>query len=872
MNLSIRVLVCLLLVTSSYGQLATKNPLDELKDNVVRVLAEAAAPFTPEQERELALLIEEQRQSSEDLFGQIMDFSGGLPQGQERDRALAGIQWIQDEFLKKLPNYLTPEQRAAWEKYESASAATAAASPARPAARGARTEQIQQIRINNNPFTTEEDSGNGFGGSGPGVSFGGNFAVGGGNFQGGNFQGGGNQGGGGNFQGGGNQGGGGNFQGGGNQGGNRQGNQRTEIIQRGGEGAFHGNFQATFQDEILNARNPFAQNRPPYYERTINGNFNGPLLRERLTINVGFNDNRQENVGTVKVELLDGPFSLGITRPAVSRNFNSTAIMQFSERNSLHFGGRYFTNNRKNQQVGDFSLPSRGLTFDGRNYNFDLRQITILSSRSVYETRFGYQNNHNKATPLATDVGINVLDAFRGGGSQENNEDKAKNYQFGNLFYYVGDRSTARLGVDGSYRRDQSRTEANFIGEFTFSDLESYRNGLPLKYRVTRGNPLLDSSQLQLAFFLQNDFRVTNRFTVSYGARYQYQSNLKDRNNINPRMAAAYAIGTTTVIRAGIGVFNQRLNENLAQNLLRLDGTRQGEILVDNPGWPNPFAAGTLKDVTSRRVRAPELAASYNVNTSLSFERTLPANLFLTVSTDYNRGIRLFRSRNLNAPLPDTGIKPFPNQGHIYQLESTGKSEYRNLRVAMRQRFSVFSVTAAYTLASGNNDSDQPLNLPANNYDLKTQWGPTAFVQKHQFNTSLNSSLPLGVFLTTTLAANSGNRYNITTGKDNNGDGQTNDRPTGILRNSALGPRFFNVSFNFSKAFQIGGVSKSAGRNGPGGAGGAGSQMSIFVNATNALNMTNPGTPSGVMTSPFFGKSFNGSAPREIEMGMRYQF
>src|SRR3972149_10778067 len=114
------LLVSVLVTLPLHGQLTAQNPLDELKDQVVQVLNDAGVPFTPEQERQLALLIEEQRQASEDLFGQIMDFRGGIPEGQERDRAIAGIQWIHDEFKRKLPAYLSEEQRAAWEKFESA--------------------------------------------------------------------------------------------------------------------------------------------------------------------------------------------------------------------------------------------------------------------------------------------------------------------------------------------------------------------------------------------------------------------------------------------------------------------------------------------------------------------------------------------------------------------------------------------------------------------------------------------------------------------------------------------------------------------------------------------------------------------------------
>ena len=54
---------------------------------------------------------------SENLFGNIMDFSDGIPEGPERDRALASIQWIHDAFRAKLPDYLTIDQKAAVEEF-----------------------------------------------------------------------------------------------------------------------------------------------------------------------------------------------------------------------------------------------------------------------------------------------------------------------------------------------------------------------------------------------------------------------------------------------------------------------------------------------------------------------------------------------------------------------------------------------------------------------------------------------------------------------------------------------------------------------------------------------------------------------------------
>jgi hypothetical protein len=88
-----------------------------------------------------------------------------------------------------------------------------------------------------------------------------------------------------------------------------------------------------------------------------------------------------------------------------------------------------------------------------------------------------------------------------------------------------------------------------------------------------------------------------------------------------------------------------------------------------------------------------------------------------------------------------------------------------------------------------------------------------------------------------------------------------------------VGPHFFNVSFNFSKAFELRGVSGAQPqRRGAATGVAGGAQMNVFANLNNAFNMPHPGTPSGVMTSPFFARSFNATSPREIEVGMRFQF
>jgi hypothetical protein len=126
----------------------------------------------------------------------------------------------------------------------------------------------------------------------------------------------------------------------------------------------------------------------------------------------------------------------------------------------------------------------------------------------------------------------------------------------------------------------------------------------------------------------------------------------------------------------------------------------------------------------------------------------------------------------------------------------------------------------------------------------------------------VNARLPLGVFVTGNMYFNSRRYYTMTTGADDNRDSNVNDRPAGVEPNSLQGPRYLNFDFNVSKAFFFGGRPGST----------SGTNANVFINLTNAFNAVHYGTPSGVLTSPNFGQSTSANDPREVEVGVRFQF
>ena len=802
------------------GGLSTRNPLDEIRDELVQVLLAAGTPFTEEQGRAIALVLEESRRASEQLFGEVMDFRNGPPQGEQLDRARAGIQWMNDDFSKRVRDYLSPPQQAAWDKHLATRAAAAPKDEAsKPGVAGTK-EQVQQIRVNNNPFTTENQF---FGYAGSGGSYG--FASGGG--------------------------------------------VNTEIFQRGGTGAYHGSYEFRFRDESLNARNAFSPTRPPYQQRNFNINTSGPIIPGRLTATFGGSQTEQDNVGTIKAQTLSGPVEIGFTRPYVFRNAFANGTYQLRKTHSLQFNFNYGMNRREKQGMGGFSLEERAFNGSGSNKNGSLRYVWFKSERLVQDISYNFSLSDDEITPVTNAPSIEVLSAFTSGGFPERSEFHFRTHNVRGLWIYTGNRWAVRTG-GGFYTVNPEQTlEVNFLGNFQFSSLDAFQRGVPTRYSVTRGDPHLEITHREVSAFFQNDFKASNRMTMYFGLRYERQNDLDDHNNFDPRVGVAYALGDSTVLRAGAGIFHVRLDNWVIREMLRLDGTRQYEVIINNPSYPDPFQSGdvTIVPPTSRRVFAPDLAAPYYTSVSFAIERSFPRNLFVSASLDFQRATRLLRSRDLNAPLPGTLLdangktpRPDPSQGNVWLLESAAFSKWSGFKLSMRQRFSIFNVNASYTyqLNAGDASWDGPFSNPSNSYDLAVDW---ASVPRHQFSGSVNSRLPFGVFLTTSVSVNNGNPYSITTGKDDNGDGITNDRPPGMPRLTEIGPTYRAIGFNISKAFRIG-----RSRNGDA------SNLNMFANMSNAFNTVNRGTPSGVMTSPFFGKSTSASNPREIEVGMRFQF
>ncbi len=157
-----RIVICcffLLAGTSVYGQdsgFLTENPLQELKEELDRVLAEAGLPFSEIQDSRIVLMIDERRRASEELFGNLQDFAAGPTQGQQADQLNSAIAWMHREFLNRIGAYLTEQQMAVWNEFVDGGGLGSLLASETEAAQT--SDQTQYVRIHADAYTAEDDS------------------------------------------------------------------------------------------------------------------------------------------------------------------------------------------------------------------------------------------------------------------------------------------------------------------------------------------------------------------------------------------------------------------------------------------------------------------------------------------------------------------------------------------------------------------------------------------------------------------------------------------------------------------------------------------------------------------------------------------
>jgi hypothetical protein len=739
---------------------------------------------------------------------------------------------------------------------------------------------------------------------------------------------------------------------------------RIEIFTKPGTDKFHGQVQIQGNDAPFNAKNPFLSGavEPGYDSVLYNGNVGGPL-NKRASFFFDFQRRDINDMSAVNATVLDSNFNPVALVEAVPNSRTRTNLSpridyQLSKNNTLSVRYQYWRDSQTNDGFGQFSLPTLGYNQLESEQTLQASDTQIFGSNVVNETHFQYIRAHQTQTaqnPLEPTV--SVAGAFNGGGNAIGEvADIQSHYEVQNYTSWVHGKHILKIGARLREAADWSSSNSGFNGTFTFPSLAAYQateialsqdqqipaGAGPSQLVVTRGIPVASVSEFDSGLYVQDDWRVRPNITLSGGLRLESQNDIKDHADWGPRVALAWGLARgkntpKTVLRAGWGVFYDRFSENNVLETVRLNGTNQNQYTLYSSAaaacYPDPTS--TLCELSSSTSIpaiyeighppiAPNLRSPYTMQTAVSLERQLTKVANLAVTYMNSRGVHQLYTDNVNTPsdfdpnVPGSGNYPNGTSQNLFEYISEGMFKQNQLIVNSTIRagakltlFGYYTLNYANSLLAGGS--------PSNPFNLLADYGRAPFDIRNRVFVGGSIGLPYGFRFSPFMVASSGQPYSVTLSEDLFGTGVTNQRPsyatsstnpayvvdttlgkfdanpglgdTPIPINDFTGPRVFTLNARLSKTFGFGKKAEGPGAGGQGGGGGRGGRgpggpfgggvgfggfgasssqrynLTLSVNARNLFNDVNKATPFAVITpanstqsasvAPIFGQSIS---------------
>jgi hypothetical protein len=773
---------------------------------------------------------------------------------------------------------------------------------------------------------------------------------------------------------------------------------RIEIFTKPGTDKYHGQLFASGNDSAFNSSNPFAGSEAPYYSTQYSGNLGGPIKKNASFFFTVEHRNIDEltaiNTFVLDPSLNQVPFVESIANPRQRTNLGPRFDWALTKNNTLTARYQYFRDTETNNGVVQTSLPSQAYYSKETEQTLQISDTQVIGAKIVNETRFQYIHDNDSQNPQDLNPTVDVLGIFTGGGSGEGiSTDRQNRYELQNYTSVIRGNHVVKFGGRVRGTQDTNVSTAGFNGAFTFSSLNlpqdvpsncsvgatsacpisllwanqvlsGTQSGVPYATQLTytNGSPSASVTYYDAGLYVQDDWRIRPNITLSSGLRFETQNDIHDHGDWAPRLGIAWGVGGRSaapkvVIRGGFGIFYDRFQTQQILQAERLNGVTQQQFIINNPTcFPGVDVAltnfsncgPTTSSASAIYQIGPRLHAPYTLQGAVSVERQVTKSATVSVTYLNSRGFDQFLTINANAPYPGTPgstVRPNPTQGNVYRYVSEGNFSQNQLIANSNVRIgSKVQVFGYYTLNYANSDTSGVSGFPTNSYNVSQDYGRGTFDIRQRLFFGGSIALPYLFRLSPFLVASSGSPFNITTATDLNGDSIYNDRP-GLVStatcptvvnpaqgstiyctplgtfdasgsgklvpiNYATGPSHVVLNLRLTKTFGFG--AKTKGNNnqqqgGPGGPGGGGSRggggprgplfgggggmgmsassdrrynFTLGVNIRNVFNKVNVANPSAVLGSQLFdipnalqgGPFSSSSANRRIDLQATFSF
>jgi hypothetical protein len=592
---------------------------------------------------------------------------------------------------------------------------------------------------------------------------------------------------------------------------------------------------------------------------------------------------------------------------------------------SLSFSAN--TNNEGNQGVGGLTLADAGYSSLVSEYDLRFHNTQTINPNILHETHIGYSWKRTEQTPLSKTPSVQVAGYFLGGGATSQNlNNRERDLEVDDDMTVAHGNHTVAFGVQslGLFVHDYNPNTFNGAYVFgggsapvldtnnnptgqttTISALEQYRRALlnlpggsPTTYQVTTGTPLVPLTQWQVGLWMDDVYKLTSHLSLASGFRYQLQTTPGIFGSYNPRLGLAWSPDKkhAWVFHARAGFFNSPTGPSSASEVYRLNGILQRQITVYSPDYSDPLApipraiqVATTNLFPPRPVQG--MTFRVFVNAEHDFAHHWHARGDFYWASYWSAG----RTVNINAPMvqSEAGVAPNPTAAllgprpiapneNLIEYQNSGHGAGTVVAFSLDQHsYKRFNLSAKYM--HFNLKSNFP--TPQSSYSNKGESSRISWDSKNGVTIFGNLNLPYKIEETTQFDAWGGSPYNITTGTDNNGDGNYTDRPSyaaapgpGVYKtsyglmttntvngnvpaNRGTRPGLVHLDMNLSRAFML----NPKDRDHP-------KTLTFNARSTNLLNHTNVTAVNTILSSGALGQPVTAETARRVELGLRFAF
>ena len=671
---------------------------------------------------------------------------------------------------------------------------------------------------------------------------------------------------------------------------------QMEIISKPAADHYHGQFNFYFRDSAMNAQNALAPSKPFEQRRIYEGHITGPVKFLPKSSFLGTFNRAEEDLDAVVHATgvptpvnPTGRLQANVPAPTRDTEFSLRGAHQFGERHSGYAQYSYEDWAGQNQAVGGQTLAAAGYNNEYHEDDFTVHLDSTLSPVLLNQLSVVGEHDFSHNIDASEAPRISVAGDFVSGSAQTDALQTEYNFRLWDMATWTRGKHLVKAGIGvPRFNRRAYDDNTNALGTYTFGPtlaadgvtvqqtaLENYENNLPSGYSRNSGVTHFIYHQQEMGAFIQDQWKIRDRFSITPGVRYDWQNFLaSDRLALSPRVSFAWVLDPDAkiVLRGGGGIYYDRFGSAPLLDLARYENARRRSVKLSLDPTQEP-ATGCVPvsacvDVDSAPVSLAELAPHaklpYQIEYGLSVERQLGERATGVISVYSTRGIDAFRSVDVNAPTPQSGYKVRPNTayGMIRQMQPAGFFEGSGFDLSYRGKLNkYFTGFGRYTWSHYESNTGGIAWFPQNQYVPNDEWASASYDRRQRFGMYAIFNQKSVFNLATGVFANTGRPWTILTGTDAYGDDLFNTRPAGVAPNTQNLPSYVDLDLRWGHDFAF---TANKSDDAP--------RVGLSAAAFNLLNHENPASVDTVETSPDFGNVTAVNAPRRIQLGMRLEF